>query len=132
MSGYEITGGIAVIIGIIFVAVSFVHRRLGMWNLSSDWSGSRRGLESPKEETLIGVDLIFLGIDAMIWGWFGLKFAALALVVESIGSVIFGAVMFSRCEEDDKDYRSFYTVIFILGICAAALGGLMYALMGSY
>ncbi len=106
---------ILIVIGVIFIVVSLIHRHKGMWNLGGNdlnepWNSvnpprphyTRRGIESPYDETQIGVELIILGLIFFVQSTWGLKVAAAVVMAVCVGGLIFNGARLSRMDGEDE------------------------------
>lgn len=131
---------IFILAGVIFIVRSFVHRHKGMWNLGSDdytepWkpvnpkvpSTHRRGIESPYDETQIGVGSIIVGLLGFVYNTFGLKVCAAAVMVVSVASLVFNGIRLHRMDDDDE-LRTWSTANLILSGFALSIGALVFFL----
>ena len=129
---------IFILAGVIFIVRSRVHRHNGMWNLRKDdyaepWDPinpklshykSRRGIQTPYDETQIGVELIILGLLGFIYNTFGFWVCAAAVAAVSAASLVFNSVRLRRMDDDDE-LRTWRTVNLILSGFAMFIGVLV-------
>ena len=131
---------ILIVVGVIFIAVSLVHRHKGMWNLGGNdlnepWNSAnpprphytRRGIESPYDETQIGVELIILGLIFFVGNTWGLKIAAAVVMAVCAGSLIFNCARLRRMNDDDE-LRTWSTVHIIVSGFFLFFGALTFFL----
>ena len=124
-----------ILVGVVFITVSIVHRHNGMWNLRKDdyaepWDpvnpkvphyNGRRGIQTPYDETQIGVELIIVGLLGFVYNTFGLRVCAAAVIAISAASLVFNSVRLHRMDNDDE-LRTWSTVNLILSGAAMFVG----------
>lgn len=94
---------IFILIGVIVIIVSMVHRHKGMWNLrNDDLPGSSRSVKEPYEETAIGVILVLLGVLFGVHDAFGLRTAAIVAIIAATAGIVFNIIMLRRRDSDES------------------------------
>ncbi len=94
---------IFILIGVIVIIVSMVHRHKGMWNLrNDDLPGSSRSVKEPYEETVIGVILVLLGVLFGVHDAFGLRTAAIVAIIAAAAGIVFNIIMLRRRDSDES------------------------------
>ncbi len=94
---------IFILIGVIVIIVSMVHRHKGMWNLrNDDLPGSSRSVKEPYEETVIGVILVLLGVLFGVHDAFGLRTAAIVAIIAATAGIVFNIIMLRRRDSDES------------------------------
>lgn len=140
MNPIDIVCLIFILVGVILIVTSFVHRRKGMWNLDRDdyvepWDPvspklpghHRRGIKSPHDETQIGIDLIIVGLLGFVYSTFGLKACAAAVMAASVASLVFNGVRLHRPDDEDE-LRTWSVVNLIISGFALFFGALVFFL----
>lgn len=93
---------IFILIGVIVIIVSMVHRHKGMWNLRSDDFPNSRSVKEPYEETVIGVILVLLGVLFGVHDAFGLRTAAIVAIIAAAAGIVFNIIMLRRRDSDES------------------------------
>ncbi|MGN0669584.1 MAG: hypothetical protein ACI4JZ_03450 [Oscillospiraceae bacterium] len=111
---------IFILIGVIVIIVSMVHRHKGMWNLrNDDLPGSPRSIKEPYEETFIGVILVLLGVLFGVYDLFGLKAAAVVAIIAATAGIVFNIIMLRRVDRDESARYSAGIMVsgFVIFVC---------------
>lgn len=115
---------IFILIGLIVIIVSMVHRRKGMWNLrNDDLPNSPRSVREPYDETIIGVILVLMGVLFGVHDAFGFRAAAGAAITIAAAGLVFNIIMLRRSDDDEKARYSAGIIIagFVIFICVFML-----------
>lgn len=115
---------IFILIGVIVIIVSMVHRHKGMWNLrNDDLPGSSRSIKEPYEETGIGVILVLLGVLFGVHDAFGLRAAAVTAITAATAGIVFNIIMLRRSDDDEKAryWAGIIIAGFVIFICVFML-----------
>lgn len=127
MKPIDVISLIFILIGVILIIVSMVHRHKGMWNLrNDDISNSRGGIREPYDETVAGAGFILVGALCGVWDIFGAWTAALVLVIIFAANLVFNIIMARRVDQDES---ARYSAGIITSIFALLVGVFMLILL---
>ena len=123
MKPIDVISLILILIGVILIIVSMVHRHKGMWNLRNDDIPNSRGIREPFGETVIGASFVLMGVLFGVYDLFGLKAAAVMAIIAAAAGIVFNIIMLRRRDSDESARYSAGIlfsgfVIFICGLLA--------------
>ena len=141
MNSIDIVCLMFILAGVFFIVMSFVHRHKGMWNLGSDdyaepWDLTnpkvppthRHGIETPYDETQLGIALIILGLICFVYSTWGLKISAAAVTAASMVSLVFNGVRLKRLD-GEHELRTWCIANLIISGFALFFGALTFFLV---
>lgn len=119
MKPIDVISLILILIGVILIIVSMVHRHKGMWNLRNDDIPNSRGVREPFEETVIGASLVLMGALFGVYDILGLKAAAVVAIIAAAAGLVFNVIMVRRVDRDESARYSAGIIVttFVILIC---------------
>lgn len=102
MKPIDVISLILILIGVILIIVSMVHRHKGMWNLRNDDIPNSRGIREPFGETVIGASFVLMGVLFGVYDLFGLKAAVAVAIIAAASGLVFNIIMVRRVDRDES------------------------------